>query len=280
MSRPLALLVLIATVLLAATAPAQHPTERRNDKDGAAMVWVPAGTFVMGSTDEDLTALLAMRPGLKPAMFADERPRHSVTLDGFWIYQYEVTVAQFRAFCLAAKRAMPEQPAWSTDKHPVVNVTWNDAVAYATWAGGSLPTEAQWERAARGDDSRRFPWGDAWDEEKCNNYSDHNPAGGGYHGKCATPGGAYPQSASPFGAQDMAGNVWEWCLDYYGKGYYADTPAKNPAGPDEGELRVLRGGSWGSSSATIRSACRHADSPDATYHDDGGFRCVVAEKKK
>lgn len=244
------------------------------------MIWVPAGKFVMGSTEEDLNALLTMRPNLKAIMFTDERPRHPVELDGFWLYTCEVTVAQYRAFCTATKREMPVQPEWSTDKHPVVNVTWYDALAYATWAGGTLPTEAQWEYAARGTDDRRFPWGNEWSEEKCNNFSDHSPVGGGFHGKCATPGGSYPQSASPFGAQDMAGNVWEWCLDYYDKSYYAVSPVKNPAGADKGELRVLRGGSWGSSSATIRSACRHADSPDATYHDDGGFRVVVPAKKK
>ncbi len=277
MGRRISVLILVLMLLAGSAAPAA-PTERVNEKDGAAMVWVPAGTFTMGSTEDDINQLLLLRPTLKPAMFADERPRHPVELDGFWIYRYEVTVAQYRAYCAATKREMPKQPAWSTDTHPVVNVSWNDAVAYATWAGASLPTEAQWEYAARGSDDRRFPWGNAWDEERCNNYSDHNPLGGGYHGARATPGGSYPQSASPFGVHDMAGNVWEWCLDYYDKTYYAASPVKNPTGPAAGELRVLRGGSWGSSSATIRSACRHADSPDATYHDDGGFRCVVKAK--
>ena len=270
-----------AIVLLTAflvMARAQGP--KTNPKDGAEMVWVPAGDFKMGSVDADIQALIKRRPKLRPELFDDEKPRHTVYLDGYWIYKYEVTAGQYRKFCRETGRKMPEQPEWSTDRFPVVDVTWFDAAAYAQWAGMQLPTEAQWEKAARGTDARLYPWGGEWSEEKCNNYSDTNPIGKGFHGICATPGGSYPQCVSPYGAQDMAGNVWEWCQDVYDKDYYAGSPMKNPTGPDDGEFRVLRGGSWGSSSVTVRTACRLRDSPDATYHDDGGFRCAVPGGKK
>jgi len=271
--------LLLAVVLV--VAHGQEPaTAKVNLKDGAEMVWVPAGDFLMGSTDADIAALIERRPKLKPELFADEKPQHQVYLDGYWIYKYTVTAAQYRKFCAATDRKMPAQPDWSTDNHPVVNVTWYDASAYAQWAGAQLPTEAQWEKAARGTDGRRYSWGNDWSEEKCNNFSDTNPAGQGFHGKCATPGGTYPQCASPYGVQDMAGNVWEWCQDIYQKDYYTQSPVKNPTGPEKGDFRVLHGGSWGSSSITVRAACRLRDSPDATYHDDGGFRCAVPGSNK
>lgn len=250
-----------------------------NQKDGAEMVWVPAGDFIMGSTDEDIQAVIRMHPKLKASFFADEKPGHTVNLAGYWIYRYEVTVAQYSAFCKDTKREMPAQPEWSGDIFPVVNVTWYDAAAYAQWAGAQLPTEAQWEKAARGTDGRRFPWGNTWNEEYCNNWSDTNPAGKGFHGACATPVGSYPIDVSPYGAYDMSGNVWEWCADFYQKDYYAASPAKNPTGPATGTKVVLRGGSWGSSSVTLRCSCRNAEAPENTYHDDGGFRCVVPDKK-
>lgn len=267
------------TALLLACAGAAE-TVKVNPKDGAEMVWVPAGEFLMGSVDADISWLIERKPKLRRELFHDEMPQHKVYLDGYWIYKYEVTVAQYRKFCTETGRKMPEQPAWSGDNYPVVNVTWYDAVAYAQWAGAQLPTEAQWEKAARGADARRYPWGNDWNEERCNNWSDTNPAGSGFHGKCAAPVGSYPGCVSPYGAQDMAGNVWEWCQDVYDPGYYAKSPTKNPTGPEKGEFRVLRGGSWGSSSITTRAACRLRESPDATFHDDGGFRCVVVGEKK
>jgi iron(II)-dependent oxidoreductase len=271
-------LAVIFMAALLVVARAQEPA-KVNPKDGAEMVWVPAGEFLMGSMDADIAKLIALRPKLRAALFDDEKPQHKVYLDGYWIYRYTVTVAQYRKFCAETGRKLPEQPDWSTDKYPVVNVNWYDAAAYAQWAGAHLPTEAQWEKAARGTDARQFPWGNEWNEEKCNGWSDTNPIGKGVNGKCATPGGSYPQGASPYGVQDMAGNVWEWCRDYYAQNYYARSPAKNPTGPETGEFRVMRGGAWGSSSVTVRAACRHWETPDATYHDDGGFRCVVPGEK-
>lgn len=277
---PVALVVLCGALLraMAADPPLKAGDTKVNPTDGAVMVWVPAGDFQMGSSAEDIAALCKRRDNEKPEWFTDEKPKHKVWLDGYWVYKYEVTVAQYRAFCTKTERKMPEQPKWSKDNIPVVNVSWDDATAYTEWAGARLPTEAEWEKAARGPDGRIFPWGNTWDQAKCNNSGIKNTTGDSTQIYRATAGGSYPGSVSPYGVQDMAGNVWEWCADHYAADYYAQSPEKNPTGPEIGEFRVLRGGSWGSSSVSIRCAGRNADSPDATYHDDGGFRCVVSGK--
>jgi sulfatase modifying factor 1 len=287
MTIPLRLLVLTTTALAFIligrhTGFTQTPTPekpayktRTNAKDGAAMIWVPAGPFTMGMGDAEIARLVKERQGWKAEWFLGEKPQHTVTLDGYWVYKYEVTVAQYRKYCKETGRTMPEQPKWSGDTLPVVHITWEQATAYAKWAGTRLPTEAEWEKAARGDDGRIFPWGNAWHEEKCNNWSDRQPAGGGYQSMKAAPVGSYSTGASPYGVEDLSGNAWEWVQDWYDPNYYADAPAKNPQGPEFGELRVLRGGSWGSSSKSLRTTTRNAEAPDLSYHDDGGFRCAV-----
>jgi len=226
-------------------------TEKVNPKDGAAMVLVPAGEFLMGS---------------KEGQGKDgERPQRQVTLDSYYIYKYEVTVAEYRKFCEETHRAMPPEPSWKwQDTHPIVNVTWYDARAYAAWAGAALPTEAQFEKAARGTDGRTFVWGNSFTKSTCHT-SD---------GKTA-PVGSYPTGVSPYGALDMAGNVWEWCDDWYDPDYYAIAPTDNPLGPATGTTRVLRGGSWGFNVAeffqvTYRNRCL----PGCRYGDHG-FRCVL-----
>jgi sulfatase modifying factor 1 len=195
----------------------------------------------------------------------DEKPAHSVYLDGYYIYKNDVTVAEYKKFCDATGRMMPDPPQWGWDKasYPVVNVSWDDAVAYAKWAGASLPTEAQWEKAARGTDGRTYPWGNQWDPAKCrNNASEPSPVG------------SYPAGASPYGVMDMAGNVWQWCSDWYGADYYGSSPPPNPTGPAGGEYRVLRGGGWGSSDGDdFRCARRLRGAPDIVI-DFGGFRCA------
>ncbi len=233
------------------------PATKINPIDGAEMVLVPAGEFLMGSRDDDKWAECV------------EKPQHKVYLDSYYIYKTEVTVAQYRKFCHATGRKnMPPKPKWGwIDNHPIVNVSWDDAKAYADWAGVKLPTEAQWEKAARGTDDRIYPWGNKWDAKKCVNYTNSNGI--------TKPVGSISAGASPYGCLDMAGNVWEWCWDWYADDYYKNTPIKNPMGPGIGELRVLRGGSWYGNYYISYSRCtfRYNCNP-GNYDDDGGFRCA------
>jgi formylglycine-generating enzyme required for sulfatase activity len=226
--------------------------EYRNEKDGSVMIYIPAGKFTMGSNDND-----------------DEKPIHTVYLDAYYMDKYEVTVGQFREFCNATGKSMPDQPDWNQgDNYPVVNVSWDDASAYASWAGKRLPTEAEWEKAARGTDGRKYPWGNAWDASKCNNGESNSPDG---YEKTA-PIGSFPQGASPYGVMDMAGNVWEWCQDWYGKDYYQNSSNRKPTGPSSGSNRVLRGGSWYNAQLICRSSLRNYLIP-RLGGDYFGFRC-------
>jgi len=180
-----------------------------------------------------------------------------VYLSAYSIGKYEVTRGEYRAFMTATGRAAPqywdETQTWlsgqtftQTETHPVVGVSYDDAEAYCAWIGGRLPTEAEWEKAARwtGSYPNVYPWGNTWDAEKCNNYYDTNSAGGGYRCSQTSPVGSYPSGASPYGCQDMAGNVWEWCKDWYSNTYYSQSPSSDPQGPTTGSQRVLRGGGW------------------------------------
>jgi len=238
--------------------------ERINPKDGAAMVYIPAGEFIMGTSDEQIDVLIGRFPSLRRSWFDSEKPQHTVYLDGYRIYKHEVTVAQYRQFCQETGHRMLEVPpdGWEDD-HPIVNVRWHDAAAYSQWAGVELPTEAQWEKAARGTDSRLWPWGNEWDNHKCNSV--------GTVGK-TTPVGRYPLGASPYGVMDMAGNVWEWCADWYDDNYYRNAPSHNPPGPASGTRRVLRGGSWRYVPSTVRVANRYSASPVSSSLSMG-FRC-------
>jgi sulfatase modifying factor 1 len=221
-----------------------------NPIDGAEMILIPAGEFLMGSEE-----------------YEDEKPQRQVYVDAYYIYKTPVTVAQYRAFCQATKREMPDLPVWSKDDHPIVRVTWKNATAYTSWAGARLPTEAQWEKAARGTDGREYPWGNEWDVSKCNNW-DTGP-------HQTTPVGSYPQGASPYGVLDMAGNVWEWCADWYDENYYQSAPDRNPPGPDMGTDRVLRGGSWYVIAPDFfRCAYRRNSYPNGRRSDQYGFRCA------
>jgi formylglycine-generating enzyme required for sulfatase activity len=222
------------------------------------MVLIPAGEFKMGSND----------PSAEP----DEKPSHPVSLDAYWIYKTPVTVAQYKNFCDASPGCrMPEKPRWGwKNEHPMVNVTYAEAAAYCKWAGGRLPTEAEWEKAARGKDGRVYPWGNAFDR----NLLWSSKAGIG-DVELTAPVGVYASGASPYGALDMAGNVWQWTSDWYQGDYYQNAPDSNPLGPDTGDLKVLRGGSWADvDPKTFRTSHRFSFKPDE--RDDAlGFRCVV-----
>ncbi|OPZ84146.1 MAG: Serine/threonine-protein kinase PknA [bacterium ADurb.Bin429] len=228
--------------------------ERINATDHAAMVWVPAGKFTMGSAGTDSAAP------------ADGKPPHDVFISGYWIYKCEVTVAQYRMFCRATGRAMPPAPGWGwRDTHPIVNVSWHDAHAYADWAGTQLPTEAQWEKAARGTDERIYPWGNYWKKGVCNQKEM------GLEQTVSV--GRYPTGMSPYNVYDMAGNVWEWCADW--EGPYSSLPESNPTGPQTGDRRILRGGAWESNGiSACRSTARFSGKPDM-LNTGVGFRCVL-----
>jgi formylglycine-generating enzyme required for sulfatase activity len=225
--------------------------------DGAEMVFVPAGQFQMGSTDADSDA------------GDEEKPAHNVTLDAFWIDKTEVTNEQYRQ-CVEAG-ACEEPSCWdnadlNAAAQPVVCVTWDDAHAYAEWAGGRLPTEAEWEKAARGTDGRLYPWGESAPDCQRANFK-------GCSGRTSTVG-SYPTGASPYGALNMAGNVWEWVSDWYEETYYSDAPPNNPQGPGSGERRVVRGGSFDMSESRLRTTFRIGNRP-AYSNWDLGFRLVL-----
>jgi formylglycine-generating enzyme required for sulfatase activity len=238
-------------------------------KDGKIMVYIPAGEFLMGSAETDLQA------------DDDEKPLHSIYLDAFWIDKTEITNSQYQ-LCLNEGRCMPPQKLgkrFEEDYQPVIGVNWLQAAAYCEWSGGRLPTEAEWEKAARGVDGRIYPWGDRFDGSRLN-FCDINciadwkdrRADDGY--EYTAPVGNYPKGASPYGVLDMSGNVWEWTADWYDPHYYANSPLKNPTGPASGQQRVVRGGSWYYYGTNLRVPNRHRDSPTYRY-DNIGFRCVV-----
>jgi sulfatase modifying factor 1 len=254
---------------------AMAPATTINPRDGAEMITIPPGEFLMGTSDAEVEALLRQYPDdpdEKREMFVKEQPQRRIYLDGYSIYKTPVTVAQYRTFCWESGRPMPPWPEWGwQDDHPMVNVTWPEAVAYCEWAGVRLPTEAEWEKAARGTDGRRYPWGDEWDSARCHcSKVERHDAGS------TARVGRYPQGASPYGVLDMAGNACDWCADWYDETYYQNAPDRNPTGPPSGEKRVLRGGAWlFHHPLAFRCTLREAFAPLKRLHwGDGSFRPV------
>ncbi len=251
------------------------------EKDGMEMVYVPGGTFQMGSTNAEIDAVFDQCEQDRGSgecqrdWFERESPRHSVTLDSFWMDRIEVTNSQY-ARCVADGTCSPPSESGSYtrdsyhgdsqfDNYPVIYVDWEDADTYCQWGGGRLPTEAEWEYAARGRDSYLYPWGNDPPNNTLANYA-------GNVGD-TTEVGSYPKGSSWVGALDMAGNVFEWVSDWYAE--YGASSVENPTGPDTGDLRVLRGVSWEIGPDFMRSAGRGRGGPD--YLDFSiGFRCVVA----
>lgn len=212
--------------------------EYKHEKTGIVLIKIPAGTFTMGSNDGE----------------SDEKPVHTVYLDKYYIGKYEITNAQYKKFYDATGRGYPLDPGFTGmsnyftnySDYPVVNVSWEDAKAFCDWAGLRLLTEAEWEKAARGTDARKYPWGneepDAGGYYRANWEVGNNGKADGY--QFTSPVGTYERGVSPYGCYDMAGNVWEWCADWYDKNYYGRSANNNPKGPESGTLHVLRGGSW------------------------------------
>jgi serine/threonine-protein kinase len=244
------------------TITASAPESEIIDGKGAAMVLVPASDFPMGSSNGG----------------ADERPIHSVYLDDYYIDKFEVTNALYKV-CVNAGVCNPPIHTGSFtrssyygnaqyDQYPVVYMDWNMANTYCEWRGAHLPTEAQWEKAARGTDARIYPWGRDADCQKANYQGSGNGCVGG-----TSKVGNYESGKSPYGAYDMAGNVWEWVSDWYSEAYYQTSLSSNPIGPDFGLSRVLRGGSWSRGQYEIRASERNKFKPDY-YNFDIGFRCA------
>jgi len=229
----------------------------------APMAFIPAGDFLMGSSDADKDAP------------SNEKPQHTVSLDAFWMDKFEVTNAQYQKCVDAGKCAAPRNSFSSTrsayygnsqfDNYPVIEVAWNDAKTFCEWSGKRLPTEAEWEKAARGTDGRIYPWGNIFDASKLNSSE-------GKRGD-TTSVGSYSAGASPYGIMDLAGNMWEWVADWYDGKYYSSSPRSNPPGSSSGQFRVLRGGAWYDNQDLVRAAFRFVDLPTIT-NDVFGFRCA------
>ena len=240
--------------------------------DGMTMVYIPAGKFRMGSSDEQIAQAKENCPNCN---FSGEQPQHEVYLDAYWIDQTEVTNAMY-ALCVQAGVCQPPGQVRSPTRadyyansqyasFPVIFVSWDDAQTYCGWAGGRLPTEAEWEKAARGYDGRVYPWGDAPPDCALLSYN-----------KCqgdTTSAGSYLGGASPYGLLDISGNVWEWVQDWYAGDYYGGSPVENPVGPATGQFRVLRGGAWSSEIRHVRATYRLWQIPSGQY-DHIGFRCA------
>ncbi len=270
-------MMLMGIVLVAAPAVtvAQGLEKEVKGKDGAPMVLIPEGPFPMGVPHGD-------RDGGR-----DEYPRHDVFVNNFYIDKFELTNGRYLEFVKATKHRIPQNPTnatrnlWEGDTitesladRPVVNVDWADAQAYCQWAGKRLPTEAEWEKAAKGTADRRFPWGNV---EPTNKHLNFNQQWIGE--KTLMPVGSYELGKSPFGVYDMAGNVWEWVNDWYDAKYYEKSPAKNPTGPETGTKRVLRGSGWQNETPTVRIFTR-VDSDPTIRNESTGFRCAMDARTK
>jgi serine/threonine-protein kinase len=224
------------------------------------MLSVPAGEFFMGCNEK-----------VDEQCSDDEKPGRTVYLDAFKIDKTEVTVTKYDQCVKAGKCSALGTCNWRQrreENHPIDCVDWKQAVAFCRWDGNKrLPTEAEWEKAARGTDGRVYLWGNMWDPKRAN--ADEIDDGFKY----TAPVGSFPADVSPYGAFDMAGNVSEWTQDWYGKKYYQNALAKNPRGPERGEWKVLRGGSWLSPARDVRVATRRRSEPGGGY-DYIGFRCA------
>ncbi len=239
--------------------------------DGMTLVCVPDGDFLMGAIETDIQA--------QP----DEKPQRKIYLDAFWMDRTEVTNAMF-AKCTSAGACHPRTHSpylWGVasrtrdsyfgnpiyDAYPVIMLDANEAETYCRWVGRRLPSEAEWEKTARRTDGRTYPWGEGLDCQKANYAGCVNDT---------SETTAHPPGASPYGALDLLGNVWEWTADWYAPNAYESTVTKNPTGPTTGEFRVMRGGAWGSFVEALRITNRANGKPEHDVDGEVGFRCAMS----
>ena len=282
---------------LPTTIPSSNPraTEATPPLTGASMVFVPAGEFTMGATPSQQSVVLDFGWSFDlqqriSSLVAGAGPAHKVYLDDYYIDKHEVTNAEYRSFVEATGHRRPQ--SWTMDpfrrsNQPVAAVSWRDADAFCAWSGKRLPTEAEWEKAARGPKGYVYPWGNDWDPTKLMSAEWHawhplvdfeawsqwqNESRSG-----TAEVGSFPPGASPYGAMDMAGNVWEWVADWYDSEYYSNSPLRNPTGPVRGSVRVLRGGAWDVPRVVaytwIRETFVH---PEFAGSMVTGFRCAAS----
>lgn len=252
----------VASVIIAALAGlVLHFLGRRPEavhefagRDGAPALLIPGGVFIMGDDENS--------------------PRREIFVDAFYLDKYEVTVGRYARFLQAVPLSLPQE--WDTidlRKHaklPVVGVGWHDADSYCRWIGKRLPTEAEWEKAARGSDQRKYPWGD--DAPTLQRARFGRLHGSAVYEDGVAEAGGHSQGASPFGIHDLSGNVWEWVADWYSESF-PPGETRNPTGPAQGRAKVLRGGGWYDGPERLRSTVRMYSSPD--QRDTGiGFRCA------
>ncbi len=275
---PLLILLALAWTIPRAAETAEPPGPEVGTFPWDDMVLVPAGEFRMGSDRTDRQA------------DGDERPARQVRLDAFYIARTEVTYQDYQWFLsqLVGHAGCHHEEAWQKDHrpelpledlgdmdHPIMGIDWYDAYAFCSWAGTRLPTEAEWEKAARGTDGRIYPWGSEWDPSRAN-------ARGKKDGFArSSPVGSFPSGASPYGALDMAGNAWEWVANYYRRSAYTKSKSKPGRAPEWGLFHTIRGGSWANNPEDLRSAERSKRNKSAPVirYIDVGFRCAADASK-
>ncbi len=229
--------------------------------NNSTMIYIPEETFNMGTNSE--------------VSFPKERPSHTVSISSFWISKYEITFNQYDNFCTSIDKPKPYDEKWGRGNRPVINISWIEANAYCEWLSAKtgltfrLPTEAEWELTAKGKEDRLYPWG--------NNIPTKDHANYNYNLSKTAEVGVYPSGISPYGLLDMAGNLREWCLDWYDEHYYKISQKFNPKGPIDGESRVIRGGGWGYDQSFLRTTDRNRWLPDDSSNEIG-FRVVLEAK--
>lgn len=272
---------MLAPTLIPTLSPTETPqAEEASKGNEESLIYIPAGEFWMGSEGVDAPE--------------NEQPQHKVSLDDFWIYETEVTNAMFEDFVQeTGYQTSVEKSGWSytfdgvawqktsgaywrqpegkgsslrgREGHPVVHISWYDANTYCLWSGGRLPTEAEWEKAARGTTNAQYPWGNNAPTAQLLNFESNIMN--------TVPVGSYPQGKSIYGVYDMSGNVWEWVSDWYDSEYYQHSPSSNPQGAESGNTHVFRGGSWDDEASSVTATVRVGFDP-ATTSASIGFRCV------